>query len=135
MREPTLLTLVILVIALGAVSVLRPPVTPVEDLRPGVRQKAEDVAESRLFTNVRQITFGGRRSGEGYFSADGRHLMVTEKATNLITVYGVGADGTLGAGVPQASAGATPRSGAPTAAVAWRVHASATARHARIKLS
>ncbi len=31
--------------------------------------------ESRLITNTRQITFEGRRAGEGYFSADGKRMV------------------------------------------------------------
>ena len=31
--------------------------------------------ERLLMTNARQLTFEGRRSGEGYFSADGRHMV------------------------------------------------------------
>src|SRR6195952_1663921 len=31
--------------------------------------------ESALLTNVRQLTFEGKRSGEGYFSADGKKMI------------------------------------------------------------
>src|SRR5204863_8217531 len=31
--------------------------------------------EARFLTNVRQLIFEGRRSGEGYFSADGKQLI------------------------------------------------------------
>ena len=31
--------------------------------------------EAELITNVRQLTFEGRRAGEGYFSADGRRMV------------------------------------------------------------
>src|SRR5262245_47531363 len=31
--------------------------------------------EAHLLTRVRQLTFEGRRSGEGYFSADGKRLV------------------------------------------------------------
>jgi Tol biopolymer transport system component len=44
----------------------------------------EPISETRWLTNVRQITFEGRRAGEGYFSADGS-LMVFQSerdATN-----------------------------------------------------
>ena len=34
-----------------------------------------DTTESTFLSNVRQLTFEGRRSGEGYFSRDGRHLI------------------------------------------------------------
>ena len=36
---------------------------------------AGEADESRLLTNVRQLTFEGRRAGEGYFSRDGRQLV------------------------------------------------------------
>jgi 6-phosphogluconolactonase len=49
-------------------------------------------------TNPAQVGFG----------ADGDVLVVTEKASHRITGYGVRRDGTLGAPVPTASAGATP---------------------------
>jgi 6-phosphogluconolactonase (cycloisomerase 2 family) len=42
------------------------------------------------------------------FTADGRFLLVTEKATNVISVFPVQADGTLGVGSAQPSIGATP---------------------------
>ena len=32
-------------------------------------------AEARLLTNIRQLTFEGRRAGEGYFSADGTQMV------------------------------------------------------------
>ncbi|HLG43008.1 MAG TPA: peptidase M28, partial [Planctomycetota bacterium] len=35
---------------------------------------AELEGEERLLSNVRRLTFAGRRAGEGYFSADGRRL-------------------------------------------------------------
>jgi Tol biopolymer transport system component len=35
---------------------------------------AEPVGEARLLSNIRQVTFVGRRSGEGYFSPDGSSL-------------------------------------------------------------
>src|SRR5438132_12176761 len=43
-----------------------------------VQIKAEAEAnkdEARFFSNVRQLIFEGRRSGEGYFSPDGRSLI------------------------------------------------------------
>src|SRR5439155_25216085 len=42
------------------------------------------------------------------FSPDGRLLVVTEKATNLIDSYVVGPDGLAAGPTPQPSAGATP---------------------------
>lgn len=38
--------------------------------------------EARLLRNSRQLMFEGRRSGEGYFSADGR-LMVFQRVRDL----------------------------------------------------
>ncbi|MEP0848460.1 MAG: M28 family peptidase [Phycisphaerae bacterium] len=37
--------------------------------------EADPAAEVRLLGGVRQLTFEGRRAGEGYFSADGRQLV------------------------------------------------------------
>lgn len=37
--------------------------------------RAEPVGEARLLWNLRQVTFVGRRSGEGYFSHDGSKLV------------------------------------------------------------
>jgi 6-phosphogluconolactonase (cycloisomerase 2 family) len=42
------------------------------------------------------------------FAPDGRHLVVTEKATNTITLYDVGPDGVAGQPQPSPSAGETP---------------------------
>jgi 6-phosphogluconolactonase (cycloisomerase 2 family) len=42
------------------------------------------------------------------FSSNGKRLVVTEKATNLLTTYRVRPDGTLGPPIAQPSAGATP---------------------------
>ena len=36
---------------------------------------AEPDNEARLLTKTRQITFAGRRAGEGYFSADGKRMI------------------------------------------------------------
>ena len=36
---------------------------------------AADTEEARLLTDVRQLTFEGRRAGEGYFSSDGSQLI------------------------------------------------------------
>src|SRR5262245_60203811 len=36
---------------------------------------AEPDNEARLLTNTRQLTFAGRRAGEGYFSADGKRMI------------------------------------------------------------
>src|SRR6478609_5800443 len=39
--------------------------------------RAESAAgdESTFLTNIRQLTFEGKRSGEGYFSADGKKMI------------------------------------------------------------
>ena len=44
---------------------------------PAMAQPASDPAdnESRFLSNVRQLTFEGKRSGEGYFSADGSAMV------------------------------------------------------------
>ena len=34
-----------------------------------------EVAEAVLLRDIRQLTFGGRRTGEGYFSPDGRKFV------------------------------------------------------------
>jgi Tol biopolymer transport system component len=41
----------------------------------GDETRAELDNEERLLTNLRQLTFEGRRAGEGYFSADGRQII------------------------------------------------------------
>ncbi|MBI5772456.1 MAG: M20/M25/M40 family metallo-hydrolase [Verrucomicrobia bacterium] len=38
-------------------------------------QTNDAAGESRFLTNIRQLTFEGRRSGEGYFSPDGKQLI------------------------------------------------------------
>jgi hypothetical protein len=35
---------------------------------------AKESAEARFLANTRQLRFAGKRSGEGYFSADGRKI-------------------------------------------------------------
>ncbi len=45
---------------------------------PSVVRAADPVPsaeQARLLSNVRQVTFEGRRSGEGYFSADGSKMI------------------------------------------------------------
>jgi len=46
---------------------------------PGISAVADEAApenqEAQLLSNTRQLTFAGKRSGEGYFSADGRHMV------------------------------------------------------------
>src|SRR6266404_3788992 len=46
--------------------------TAVSDLVAG---EAAATGESRFLRNVRQLTFEGQRSGEGYFSGDGKALI------------------------------------------------------------
>ena len=41
---------------------------------------AAEPEESRLLDNIRQLTFEGRRAGEGYFSRDGAQLIFREGA-------------------------------------------------------
>ena len=36
---------------------------------------ADGPGEARFLSNTRQLTFEGRRSGEGYFSSDGKALV------------------------------------------------------------
>src|SRR5215468_2649437 len=36
---------------------------------------AEPVDEARLLTKTHQLTFAGRRAGEGYFSVDGKRMI------------------------------------------------------------
>ena len=43
--------------------------------RNAVAAGADDGDEARLLSNTRQLIFEGRRSGEGYFSADGRYMV------------------------------------------------------------
>lgn len=56
----------------------------------------------------RALSAASTGPAQAAFSTDGRYLLVTEKATNTITVFTVGDDGTLGVGRPQPSVGATP---------------------------
>ncbi|MFN8630027.1 MAG: beta-propeller fold lactonase family protein [Chloroflexota bacterium] len=54
------------------------------------------------------LSGAGTGAAEVAFSTDGRHLVVTEKATSLIDTYRVGWDGRAGQRVTTASAGAVP---------------------------
>lgn len=40
-----------------------------------IKTAADAPAEARFLSNIRQLTFEGRRSGEGYFSSDGKALV------------------------------------------------------------
>ena len=54
-----------------------PHATPADD------EPLDPAAEARLLTSVRQLTFEGRRAGEGYFSRDGSLLVFqSERAEN-----------------------------------------------------
>src|SRR5258708_7190483 len=37
--------------------------------------ETNQLAEARFLSNIRQLTYEGRRSGEGYFSPDGKALI------------------------------------------------------------
>src|SRR5206468_7112556 len=41
----------------------------------GQSAELHSIGEAQFLSNVRQLTFEGRRSGEGYFSADGKSLI------------------------------------------------------------
>src|SRR3954463_3702770 len=41
----------------------------------GLGVESTDAPEARFLSDVRQLTFDGRRSGEGYFSPDGKALI------------------------------------------------------------
>ena len=63
---------------------------------------------SPLVGSTRPLSGSGTGPAQVQFSADGRVLVVTEKATNLIVTYAVDEDGFLGPPQPQASQGVTP---------------------------
>lgn len=63
---------------------------------------------SPLAGSTRPLSGSGTGPAQVQFSADGRVLVVTEKATNLIVTYAVHEDGFLGPPHAQASQGATP---------------------------
>src|ERR1044071_6486135 len=48
---------------------------PVVDGSPGGAGRPYAAGEARFLSHTRQLTFEGRRSGEGYFSPDGRSLI------------------------------------------------------------
>jgi Tol biopolymer transport system component/Zn-dependent M28 family amino/carboxypeptidase len=56
---------------------LPPDHPPVAQNRPGSTQKETNASaeESKLLSNIRQVTFVGQRAGEGYFSQDGSLLV------------------------------------------------------------
>jgi Tol biopolymer transport system component len=62
-----------------------PAVAHPEDVEPAAQQltQAPAAAETALIKNARQLVFGGKRSGEGYFSADGtRMIFQSEREPN-----------------------------------------------------
>ena len=61
-----------------------------------------------LVGSTRPLSGSGTGPAQVQFRPDGRVLVVTEKATNLIVTYAVDEDGRLGPPQPQASQGATP---------------------------
>ena len=58
----------------GASSRVSPRETPVAEA-PSDKVIDPEVAEARLMSNIRQLTFQGRRAGEGYFSHDGMKII------------------------------------------------------------
>jgi len=64
------LTTLLLVVCLGS----RPAVAQDEDVSAADPAEAARL-ESRLIQRTRQLTFEGKRAGEGYFSADGRKMV------------------------------------------------------------
>ena len=54
---------------------VRSPAANPHAAQAAVSSDAEKEAERRLLSNARQLTFQGRRAGEGYFSADGTKLI------------------------------------------------------------
>lgn len=45
---------------------------------------AEPDNEARLLTRTRQITFAGRRAGEGYFSTDGKRMIFQSERESVV---------------------------------------------------
>jgi 6-phosphogluconolactonase (cycloisomerase 2 family) len=69
---------------------------------------AQDGSLSALAGSSQPLSGAGTGPAQIAFTPNGTVLVVTEKATNTITTYGVGADGLAGAPQPHASAGLTP---------------------------
>ncbi len=61
----------------GPLLVGQEPTDPTADARAIVDENPQDsvAREAQLITNVRQLTFEGRRAGEGYFSRDGAKMV------------------------------------------------------------
>jgi len=68
----------------------------------------DDGSLSPIAGSTRPLSAAGAAPAQIAFAADGRLLVVTEKATNTITTYVVGDDGVAGAPQPHASSGITP---------------------------
>ena len=51
------------------------PSASAQDKSPATSRAASDAAESALLTNIRQLTFEGRRAGEGYFDRSGTQMV------------------------------------------------------------
>jgi 6-phosphogluconolactonase (cycloisomerase 2 family) len=58
--------------------------------------------------SARPLSSGASGPAEIGFTPDGEHLIVTEKATSLLSVYGVASDGSLTGPVTTPSSGTTP---------------------------
>ncbi len=67
-----------------------------------------DGTPSAIPGSIRSLGSAAAGPAQIAFTPDGRVLVVTEKATNTITTYVVGADGVAGQPVTQPSAGQTP---------------------------
>lgn len=69
---------------------------------------ATDGSLTAIPASTQPLSGEGTGAAQVQFTPRGDVLVVTEKATNTVTTYVVGADGRAGAPNPQASAGATP---------------------------
>lgn len=68
----------------------------------------EDCSLSPIAASTRRLSAANTAPAQVGFTPDGRHLIVTEKATNLIDTYAIRADGTTQDARIQPSAGTTP---------------------------
>jgi 6-phosphogluconolactonase (cycloisomerase 2 family) len=73
----------------------------------GFRVRRDGSLES-ITGSTRALSAQSTGPAQAGFTKNGRFLLVTEKATNTITVFTVRSDGTLEVGQPQPSVGATP---------------------------
>jgi len=63
---------------LAASTAFTPPLIAQEAAKPEVKEEAAEPAEpteARFLSRTRQLTFDGKRAGEGYYSPDGRYLV------------------------------------------------------------